>query len=76
MSPFSSSEKLVTTLGAALLRPPQLQVQVPVRGPGQQQQQHAPFPLAAVNGEDHQAAPAPLLVAVVQDGGPSYVLVA
>ena len=31
-----------------------------VRGPGQQQQQHAPLHLAAVNGVDHQAAPAPL----------------
>ena len=47
-------------------------VQVPVQGLGQQQ--HAPLHLVAVNGEDLQAAPAPLLVVVVQDGVPSYVL--
>lgn len=57
-------------LRSYLMKP---QVQVPVQGPGQQQQ-HAPLHLAAVNGEDLQTAPAPLLVVVVQDGGPSYVL--
>ena len=49
-------------------QPPQPQVQVPVQGPGQQQQ-HAPLHLAGVNGEDLQAVPAPLLTGGGGGGG-------
>ena len=72
MSSFSSFEKLVTTLGlpSILLAGASSSASGSgsTSGPGQQQQ-HALFHLAAVNGVDYQAALLLVVVVVVQDGG-------